>query len=66
MRTFLGVALVLFSGVLTLLTGRKQEAAARRPQTRQIVRWSGLRLVNQPAPQPTLVVNSDMRGKAIS
>ena len=43
MRTFLGVALVLFSGVLTLLTGRKQEAAARRPQTRQIVRWSGPR-----------------------
>jgi drug/metabolite transporter (DMT)-like permease len=34
MRTFLGVALVLFSGVLTVLTGRKQEAAARRPQTR--------------------------------
>jgi drug/metabolite transporter (DMT)-like permease len=26
MRTFLGVALVLFSGVLTVLTGRKQEA----------------------------------------
>jgi drug/metabolite transporter (DMT)-like permease len=34
MRTFLGVALVLFSGVLTVLTGRKQEAAATRPQTR--------------------------------
>jgi drug/metabolite transporter (DMT)-like permease len=34
MRTFLGVALVLCSGVLTVLTGRTQEAAARRPQTR--------------------------------
>ena len=33
MRTFLGVALVLFSGVLTVLTGRKQEAAATPAQT---------------------------------
>ena len=33
-RTFLGVALVLFSGVLTVLTGRKQEAAATPAQTR--------------------------------
>ena len=36
MRTFLGVALVLFSGVLTVLTGRKQEAAATPAQTSQI------------------------------
>ena len=33
MRTFIGVALVLFSGVLTVLTGRKQEAADTRAQT---------------------------------
>jgi drug/metabolite transporter (DMT)-like permease len=33
-RTFIGVALVLFSGVLTVLTGRKQEAAETRFQTR--------------------------------
>jgi drug/metabolite transporter (DMT)-like permease len=32
-RTFIGVALVLFSGVLTVLTGRKQEAAATPAQT---------------------------------
>jgi drug/metabolite transporter (DMT)-like permease len=29
-RTFIGVALVLFSGLLTVLTGRKQEAAEMR------------------------------------
>jgi drug/metabolite transporter (DMT)-like permease len=33
MRTFIGVALVLFSGVVTVLTGRKQEAADTRAQT---------------------------------
>jgi drug/metabolite transporter (DMT)-like permease len=33
MRTFIGVALVLFSGVLTVLTGRKQEATDTRAQT---------------------------------
>jgi drug/metabolite transporter (DMT)-like permease len=32
-RTFIGVALVLFSGLLTVLTGRKQEAAETRFQT---------------------------------
>jgi drug/metabolite transporter (DMT)-like permease len=34
MRTFIGVALVLFSGLLTVLTGRKQEAAETRSPTR--------------------------------
>jgi len=33
MRTFIGVALVLFSGLLTVLTGRKQEAAETRSHT---------------------------------
>jgi drug/metabolite transporter (DMT)-like permease len=33
MRTFIGVALVLCSGLLTVLTGRKQEAAETRTQT---------------------------------
>ena len=33
-RTFIGVALVLFSGLLTVLTGRKQEAAETRSPTR--------------------------------
>ena len=32
-RTFMGVALVLFSGLLTVLTGRTREAAETRPQT---------------------------------
>jgi drug/metabolite transporter (DMT)-like permease len=32
-RTFIGVALVLFSGLLTVLTGRKQEAADTRAHT---------------------------------
>jgi drug/metabolite transporter (DMT)-like permease len=32
-RTFIGVALVLFSGLLTVLTGRKQEAAETRFHT---------------------------------
>jgi len=32
-RTFIGVALVLFSGLLTVLTGRKQEAAETRCPT---------------------------------
>jgi drug/metabolite transporter (DMT)-like permease len=32
-RTFIGVALVLFSGLLTVLTGRKQEAAETRSHT---------------------------------
>jgi drug/metabolite transporter (DMT)-like permease len=32
-RTFIGVALVLFSGLLTVLTGRKQEAAEMRSHT---------------------------------
>ena len=32
-RTFMGVALVLFSGLLTVLTGRKQEAAETRSHT---------------------------------
>jgi drug/metabolite transporter (DMT)-like permease len=32
-RTFIGVALVLFSGLFTVLTGRKQEAAETRSHT---------------------------------
>jgi len=32
-RTFIGVALVLFSGLLTVLTSRKQEAAETRSHT---------------------------------